>query len=579
MSDSSEFDGEKQLSGLSPLLAIVANRKSVERLLKRAADQAARDANRRMKGAGRNNPFKHLGKTTAGSFEAGFARALENAVKHHANNSGPKPSIRMRATDTGGRSFHFAYSTVSAPGSSSKRKWGTATAHMDYIDRDDALERANDALVWAADEELGIDRPAARINVAEELGRDPASVMQGYIEDEAKVEKFSGIDVSEGRPPQTVAFSFGNADPLRNMGETKEERREFWDLIEAHPERGNARLQSRMIVELPVEATPEQRLDIVRKFTDGLEERGLPFWAALHAPTEKNDPRNFHAHIIFITRRARKIMHAADGVDDGTRKPQKLTWDFAALEFKPDKHRRTELRYEHRQIIDRETNHKSFVPNERKRFAEVVNAVMSASGSDVRYDPRRSKAMGLDVEVMTTISRRVFEAIKSGERIALDAGQTKRQIQAEFDRLTRERAPDFVAISKVKAAVRAGERELRALERSGEFIRRKPVLVAASHALKIAIRKSALSYARAREAHVERRIKHAYEVRSIERIIEATDSKRIGALHDSLRRRLDDANREGRGIEAGRLRTEIEAVPDAYLAKILRDAAEAELAL
>lgn len=77
-----------------------AGQMQIERLLKKAAEQAAEGAKRRWKRVGRN-PFAKHGLQTTGAFEQAFHNALVGALNHHANNSGPRPSIRMTAPDTG----------------------------------------------------------------------------------------------------------------------------------------------------------------------------------------------------------------------------------------------------------------------------------------------------------------------------------------------------------------------------------------------------------------------------------------------------------------------------------------------
>ncbi|WP_163570796.1 hypothetical protein, partial [Klebsiella pneumoniae] len=84
-----------------------------------------------------------------------------------------------------------------------------------------------------------------------------------YIENDAKVEK------------ETMAFSFGT------IGQTAEERAQFWTDVEDHfPEK--SRLQYKLILGLPHEATPEMRLRMMADFTDTMfRDKNIPFWCAL----------------------------------------------------------------------------------------------------------------------------------------------------------------------------------------------------------------------------------------------------------------------------------------------------------
>ncbi len=538
------------------------NQQQVERLLKKAADKAENAAKRQWTKSGRN-PFSRHGYARQGGIAPTLEKALIGALTLHANNSGPRPSIRMRAPDTGGRPFHFSHTTITASGGSKAYKAGTAAAHMSYIDRESAVEQAM--------LEEGVDLSLSSREIDEEaFGRDPADRMQAYIEDAEKVEADDKA-AATGQAAQPLAFTFGN------IGDTKAERRAFWQLVEDHPERGNARLQSRIIIELPVESTPAQRLKIVEQYVKGLEKRGLRYHAALHAPTDKNDPRNFHAHVIYMTRPAKKVPFSFDGLDDGTDKPKGLVWDFACVAHLPDANKHRRRTYPERQPIHPDTRSETFIPDERKRLADIVNAVMSEAGNPVRYDPRSYKGMGIEVEAMKSISRIIKDKARTGDRVVLDFARTKRDIEAEIQRLARERAPDFAEVSKIRAAVRTGDRELRKLEKEGAFLKGKPILRRGAHVVTTFVKRKALDYARTQALHVERSIEDAQEIRSVERVVEATNPKVISQLRAKLARSLLEARAEGNKKEVARLKRELDVVPKVAHASLLNKVASEEV--
>lgn len=549
-----------ELGQAAPLFS-AAGQKQVERLLKKAADQAANDAKRRWKRVGRN-PFAKHALYTIGAFEQAFRNALKGALNHHANNSGPRPSIRMTAPDTGGRPFHFEHTIVTAGGASSTYKAGTVVAHMDYIDRDSAVERI------VPDQTIDALQSSEQIDDAPH--RDRAERMQGYIEDPEKVEAPKTV-AEGGQAQRTQSFSFGN------IGDTKEDRRAFWALVEQHAERSNARLQGRIVLELPSEATPGQRLAIVRRYAAGLARRRLRYHATLHAPTNKNDPRNFHAHIVYMSRPAKKIDFAFDGFDDGTDKPKGKIWDFAAVTYLPDGNKHRRPAHPHRQKVHPDTQKPTFIPDERRRFAEIVNDVMQKAGNPVRYDHRSYKAMGIDVEAVRSFSRIAADKAKSGKRLILDEGRTKRDIEAEVTLLARERAPEVAEISKVRAAVRQGDRELRQLEKEGEFLKGKPIVRRAAHVVRTFVKEKALDYARTRALHVERSIEAAQEVRALERVIEATQPEKIAELRGRLAQSLVAARRSCNKREVARLKKELKVVPKTAHAAILNRVAANEV--
>src|SRR5205809_569630 len=57
-------------------------------------------------------------------------------------------------------------------------------------------------------------------------------------------------------------------------------------------------------VALPAERNPEQRGECAREIAEMLVERyGVAVSVALHEPSRHGDDRNYHAHIMFTTRR------------------------------------------------------------------------------------------------------------------------------------------------------------------------------------------------------------------------------------------------------------------------------------
>lgn len=95
------------------------------------------------------------------------------------------------------------------------------------------------------------------------------------------------------------------AHPISNMGESVEEIEAAWRMLEAVEEgyRANAKVQYRVVLNLPHELSAGQRRSFVYEFCERTFGRlGLPYAAALHVPDELSDQRNVHAHIVFSTR-------------------------------------------------------------------------------------------------------------------------------------------------------------------------------------------------------------------------------------------------------------------------------------
>ncbi|WP_374765258.1 MobA/MobL family protein [Yunchengibacter salinarum] len=77
--------------------------------------------------------------------------------------------------------------------------------------------------------------------------------------------------------------------------------RHLWSSIERRESRRDARLQHRIIAELPYEQEigPAGRLDIISNFVRVFADDALPFLAVVHRPDLQGDARNYHAHIVW----------------------------------------------------------------------------------------------------------------------------------------------------------------------------------------------------------------------------------------------------------------------------------------
>src|ERR1700722_2390461 len=83
------------------------------------------------------------------------------------------------------------------------------------------------------------------------------------------------------------------------------DRASLWNAAEGAETRKNARAAREDLVALPVELSPQQRIGLVRGFSQELSDRyGFAVDFAIHAPRDfpDSDPRNFHAHLLATTR-------------------------------------------------------------------------------------------------------------------------------------------------------------------------------------------------------------------------------------------------------------------------------------
>ena len=269
-----------------------------------------------------------------------------------------RATIRQKAPGTNGVPFHFEHYAVTKSGggpavSNGKLQpaggAGTASAHARYIERELAVE----SLYAGNEKETGQDRDLETDVGLEKRprGRPSRAQLAERAIKEAQRE-IEGIERSLGENQRGAAAQAYIENPVKlrngelvlssfgNIGDTFAERLRFWELAEEHEPHPGARIQNRLIVELPHQSTAAARLEILQQFTKFFEDRSLPYHAAIHAPGKKNDDRNFHAHIVFTERPAKKIPHPETG---------ETTWDFAIALTTTDQHRNTRTKHPFRQ--------------------------------------------------------------------------------------------------------------------------------------------------------------------------------------------------------------------------------------
>ena len=466
-----------------------AQEKQIERILDRAVNQRLRQTQRAL--GARRTTTAGLAKSLGRKGGRAIKGSLVNALKAALTRQGPgdtgssRASVRQKGKD-GGRSFHFqVYSVSKAAGAGAQASGGSvrgakgtgaASAHHAYIEREAALE----TLYEPGGPEIGITVGKGR-TFAEEMERSPEpgdretglGFGAGLAGDRGKAERDPTTKVreAEGRERVKDPFDRGTDGPgqaraaqayienpvkLRNgevilnsfgtIGDTFQDRMAFWDLLEQHETQGNARIQNRIICELPHQSTPEARNEILKAFVKPWDEKGIPYHVAVHAPGAANDDRNFHAHIVFSERPAKRMAHPETG---------EQVWDFTITETYKTSSRNTKTSHPYRQNKLREFGEKGFVMGERKRFAEAVTKVMASVDPSVKFDPRSYAAMGIDVTPMKTVSRILKDRMRQGRTTVLDAAWTKRMIDAELTTLAQARDADLQRMLTLAARVTA----------------------------------------------------------------------------------------------------------------------------
>ncbi|WP_162419692.1 MobA/MobL family protein [Microvirga brassicacearum] len=219
--------------------------------------------------------------------------------------------------------------------------------------------------------------------------------------------------------------------------------------IDIEPGRGG-RVQTRIIAELPFELEAEDRIRIVRNFTDKLTENDLPFWAVIHAPDKNNDKRNFHVHIVYYDRPCAKMK-------DPTAPNGAQVWDFAIREETIYKNYTRRVTNPYAQNKSREASGKDWISKLRAHWEQVSNKVMEDVGLEKRYDRRTYKEMGIQIDPLKHIPSKTFNKERKGELTDEGVVLARRQWDNVRDEMIRVSAKRTLALeSKVtKKAAKA----------------------------------------------------------------------------------------------------------------------------
>lgn len=151
---------------------------------------------------------------------------------------------------------------------------------------------------------------------------------------------------------------------LSNMGEDVEEAAGCARTIEEAEGMGrrNGGVYKHVIIALPHQLTPPERLALLQELVAPLRAMSLPFCAAPHRPDPEGDPRNFHAHILHSLRPMTR-----EGTNRWSFSENKLTW-FDCPEG---------------------------IRLQRRLIARALNRALERSGHEERWTARSREARGL----------------------------------------------------------------------------------------------------------------------------------------------------------------------------------------
>jgi hypothetical protein len=207
-------------------------------------------------------------------------------------------------------------------------------------------------------------------------------------------------------------------------------REALWNEAERACKRCDARVAREVLLFLPLELTPNQRIEVVRGFARELAERYRgAVDVAIHAPRPQADERHNHAHLLMTTR---EITHEGLG-------------------------RRTTL-----EIMGADRRARGLKGDAREEYtwviwgwAHAVNEAYREAGLTVRVDPRSYKERGIDYEPPPTIPQKILYAERKTGK-ATPAGD---QIRAMYRERVEARLKGGDALARVLQKQKEQERQ------------------------------------------------------------------------------------------------------------------------
>jgi hypothetical protein len=203
------------------------------------------------------------------------------------------------------------------------------------------------------------------------------------------------------------------------------DREVLWNAAERAENRSNSRVAREYELALPHEMTREQRVELVRAFSQGLADRyGVAVDFAIHAPHREGDERNHHAHLLTTTRSIE-----ADGLGAKT----EVEWS--------------------------ETNRKraGLVPGPdeltavRAQWAQLTNERLAELGIEARIDHRTLEAQGIERVPTTHLGVAVWGMERRG--IETEVGQRVREQQRLEAQARLERAAELGRVEREQGQV------------------------------------------------------------------------------------------------------------------------------
>lgn len=179
--------------------------------------------------------------------------------------------------------------------------------------------------------------------------------------------------------------------PEGSTAEWARDRETLWNAAEFAEKRKDARVAREIEVALPHELTGEERLELVREFSQSLADRyGVAVDFAIHTPDDNMDIRNHHAHILMTTRQV-----GEDGLGDKTDLERENKW-LKANDLPTTDEQLKALRVE---------------------WEETANLALARAGHDIRIDHRSHQDRGLEIEPTQHVGVHATQMDRRGKEV------------------------------------------------------------------------------------------------------------------------------------------------------------------
>jgi hypothetical protein len=152
----------------------------------------------------------------------------------------------------------------------------------------------------------------------------------------------------------------------------------------------SGRVQVRIIVELPHELTAAQRYEALTDYCrKTFEDKGLRYFAVIHKPDAGGDQRNFHAHIVFYDRPAKRVWEMLGKTEPENR--DDLAWDFSLKAL--DKNKR--VLHPYAQSKSRDMQGGAWIKSARSDWVDTLNTALESAGCTKRHFAQSYADLGI----------------------------------------------------------------------------------------------------------------------------------------------------------------------------------------